>query len=303
MAGNDVISWYLDQIGRVPLLTPEQEISLGRQVMAMQELDGIEDLTPEQKRVKRTGERAYKKMFASNLRLVITIARKFKNLTKSLAFEDLISAGNFGLDTAVRKFDPTRGYRFSTYAYWWIRQSIHREMQQTDLSIRLPIHQSERVSKVRRFTREFQQEHFRTPTKAEICDHFQMPRKELDHLLVMASGCVSLQSKATTSDGASEIIDLIPDSKSQEEVLEAMEVESQLHDLKPIIQEKLRPKEQEVIQLRFFTPWTAENARALDGMTLTAISKQMGVSREAVRQVEARAIGRLRRHMGYRRAG
>jgi len=291
---SDHVSWYLNQIGRVPLLTAEQEIQLGRQIQAMQELNGIEDLTPEQKRVKRCGERAYKKMFESNLRLVVNLAKKYKNLAKSLAFEDLISAGNFGLDSAVRKFDHSRGYKFSTYAYWWIRQSIHREMQQADSAIRLPCHQSERLSKIRRFTRDFQQANFRVPTKEEICSEFNMEHKELEHLLVVASGCVSLQAKANAGEGASEILDLIPDSRTEEEILENIEIQARLHSLPPIIHGHLTPRESEVIQLRFFTPSKKGAAKGLSGHTLQETGDRLGISRERVRQLESHAIRRMR---------
>ena len=302
MAG-DCITWYLDRIGRVPLLTPEQEISLGRAIVALNELEGVEDLNPEQKRIKRRGERAYKRMFESNLRLVIGLARKYRSFAGTLAFEDLISAGNFGLDAAVRKFDPARGYRFSTYAYWWIRQAVHREIQQTGLTIRLPIHQSERVSKVRRWTRDFQQEHLRTPTKDEICEQFKIPRNEIDHLLTMAAGCVSLQQKANNgAEDASEILDLIADKTSEEDVWESMEIESQLAQLKPIMQERLKPREQEVIQLRFFSQATTKNPNEPELMSMAEAGRKLGVSRERARQIEARALGRLRWAMVYKKA-
>jgi len=151
--GNDPISWYLSTIGRVPLLTPAEEIELGNQVQTMMglvERDESETFTPHEKKLIRVGRRSKERMMKANLRLVVSVAKKYQG--KGLELLDLIQEGSLGLERAVEKFDPTRGYKFSTYAFWWIRQSMTRAIACQSRTIRLPVHLSERLATVRKAT-------------------------------------------------------------------------------------------------------------------------------------------------------
>ncbi|MFZ9946830.1 MAG: sigma-70 family RNA polymerase sigma factor, partial [Vulcanococcus sp.] len=149
--GSDPISWYLSTIGRVPLLTPAEEIELGNQVQAMMRLTEEEPesgYTDQQKKTIRVGRRSKERMMKANLRLVVSVAKKYQG--KGLELLDLIQEGSLGLERAVEKFDPTRGYKFSTYAFWWIRQSMTRAIACQSRTIRLPVHLSERLTAIRK---------------------------------------------------------------------------------------------------------------------------------------------------------
>ena len=156
---NDPISWYLSNIGRVPLLTPAEEIELGNQVQKMMVLteDGqlnekIKEFTLQDKRIIKIGRRAKERMMKANLRLVVSVAKKYQG--KGLELLDLVQEGSLGLERAVEKFDPTRGNKFSTYAFWWIRQSMTRAIACQSRTIRLPVHLSERLASIRKVSRD-----------------------------------------------------------------------------------------------------------------------------------------------------
>jgi RNA polymerase nonessential primary-like sigma factor len=186
----DMVRTYLHEIGRVPLLTHEQEIVYGKQVQQMMALlDAKEALAQELDRdptdtewanrvslsetelhqVVRQGQRAKQKMIEANLRLVVAIAKKYQK--RNLEFLDLIQEGTLGLERGVEKFDPMRGYKFSTYAYWWIRQAITRAIAQQARTIRLPIHITEKLNKIKKVQRELTQELGHSPSPAEIAKH------------------------------------------------------------------------------------------------------------------------------------
>ena len=287
---SDAVTIYLEQIAKIPLLTASQEIILGRQVSAWMAIkDSEEELTKEQLRIKRCGLRAHRKMYEANLRLVVTLAKKYAGLCRNLELNDLIQEGNIGLMRAVDKFDYERGYKFSTYAYWWIRQSITRALNQQDSTIRMPTGHYELLYKIRTFCRSFEQINKRTATKAEICEEFRLTLESLDHMQNIAQGCVSL-NQSPMEDGGT-LIDRLPsDSPTDEEVLRRMSLETLLYDLKPIMEQKLSRKEQEVIQLRFF------NQEKPDGVPRTVIGKKWSCHAENVRQAERRAISKLARN-------
>ena len=287
---SDAVTLYLDRISRIPLLTATQELILGRQVAAWMAIkDSEEELTKEQLRIKRCGLRAHRKMYEANLRLVVTLAKKYSPLCKNLELNDLIQEGNIGLMRAVDKFDYERGYKFSTYAYWWIRQSITRALNQQDSTIRMPTGHYEMLYKIRTFCRNFQQIHERAATRAEICEEFRLTLESLDHMQNLAQGCMSL-NQAPLDDGSS-LIDLIPsDEPTDEEILRRMSLETLLYDLKPVMQAKLSEKEQEVIQLRFFSQEQPE------GVSRAAIGKKWSCHAENVRQAERRALLKLAMH-------
>ena len=177
--GNDPISWYLSNIGRVPLLTPAEEIELGNQVQKMMILteDGqlnekTNEFTPQDKRTIKIGRRAKERMMKANLRLVVSVAKKYQG--KGLELLDLVQEGSLGLERAVEKFDPTRGYKFSTYAFWWIRQSMTRAIACQSRTIRLPVHLSERLATIRKISRELAHKLGAMPSRIEIAEAMEI---------------------------------------------------------------------------------------------------------------------------------
>ena len=188
--GNDPISWYLASIGRVPLLTPAEEIELGNQVQTMMLLleKGEESFTIHEKKLVRVGRRSKERMMKANLRLVVSVAKKYQG--KGMELLDLIQEGSLGLERAVEKFDPTRGYKFSTYAFWWIRQSMTRAIACQSRTIRLPVHLSERLAIVRRVTMDLAHKLGAMPNRREIAEEMQIEVEELDGLLRQSSWVV-----------------------------------------------------------------------------------------------------------------
>ena len=283
--GSDPISWYLSTIGRVPLLTPAEEIELGNQVQAMMHLveEKREEYSPQENKIIRIGRRSKQRMMKANLRLVVSVAKKYQG--KGLELLDLIQEGSLGLERAVEKFDPTRGYKFSTYAFWWIRQSMTRAIACQSRTIRLPVHLSERLATIRKASLELAHKLGAMPSRQEIAEELNMPLEELDSLLRQALTTSSLDAPINAEEGRSFLGDLIADG-SAEEPLE--KVERCMH------QEQLgrwlghlTEQEREVLGLRF----------GLDGQerhTLAEIGRQLDVSRERVRQVELKALRKLR---------
>ena len=284
----DSLSWYLKEISRTPLLSAEQEIMLGRKIQAwmpLRELDW-DKLDKHQRRQYKTGERAFKHFYGANLKLVVMVATKFKHMAKTMEFMDLISEGNVGLARAVEKFDPERGYKFSTYAYWWIRQSINRGLSQQDRTIRMPTHAFEVLSKVRTFTRTFCHEHGRLPSREEICETLQIQRDILDGYLLHEAGCRSLDELANGTD-SSPLIELLSDPKQETDNYWELMQNHQIYELVNHSHNSLPPKEEEVIQLRFFN-------QSQKQPTLQGIGDQMGLSKETTRATLAKAMRRMK---------
>lgn len=272
----DSLGTYLHEIGRVPLLTTTQEIQLGRQIQAMQalEAEGRTDLSRDEQRIMRNGKRAMDKMIKSNLRLVVTIARKYHYVCQTLELADVISLGNIGLATAARKFRPELGYKFSTYAYWWIRQSITRGINNEDRLIRLPVHQFERIGKIRNLRMKHPGMTIdEAAAKLKISIHDLRPA-------LLAWTLASLDKEAvedgTTIGSTVSDVTQCPDDEllrttANEEVQMALSA--------------LKPEDRNVIEWRF----------GFKGqMALSEIGKRTGVCRERVRQREKRALLRLR---------
>ena len=199
----DSISWYLSEIGRRPLLTPDEEIELGNQVQKMMILteDGqlnekINDFTTQQKRTIKIGRRAKERMMKANLRLVVSVAKKYQG--KGLELLDLVQEGSLGLERAVEKFDPTRGYKFSTYAFWWIRQSMTRAIDCQSRTIRLPVHLSERLASIRKVSRDLAHKLGAMPSRIEIAEAMEIDVEELDSVLRQALSTSSLDAVSYT---------------------------------------------------------------------------------------------------------
>ena len=205
---SDPISWYLSSIGRVPLLTPAEEIELGNQVQTMMSLteDGqikeeSKEFNSHQKRLIRIGRRAKERMMKANLRLVVSVAKKYQG--KGLELLDLVQEGSLGLERAVEKFDPTRGYKFSTYAFWWIRQSMTRAIACQSRTIRLPVHLSERLATIRKVSLDLAHKLGAMPSRIEIAEAMEIELEELDSILRQALTTSSLDAPVNGDEGRS----------------------------------------------------------------------------------------------------
>jgi RNA polymerase primary sigma factor len=281
----DSIGWYLANIGRIPLLTPAEEIELSHHVQAAKLLLLIpaEQLTSQQRRLIRMGQRARDRMMAANLRLVVSVAKKYQN--QGLELLDLVQEGAIGLERAVDKFDPALGYKFSTYAYWWIRQGMTRAIDNSARTIRLPIHISEKLSKMRRISRELSHRLGRQPNRLEISQALGIPPQELEELLAQTAPCASLDAHARGEEDRSTLGELIadPENKDYSEAIDR-------HLLKERLVEwlsQLNEREQRILQLRF-------GLEGSEPLTLSQIGRLINVSRERVRQLETRALAKLR---------
>jgi RNA polymerase primary sigma factor len=283
--GSDSMTWYLASIGREPLLTPAEEIELGNQVQAMMALveEKNDDPSAHERKIIKIGRRAKERMMRANLRLVVSVAKKYQG--KGMELLDLVQEGSLGLERAVEKFDPTRGYKFSTYAFWWIRQSMTRAIACQSRTIRLPVHLSERLTTIRKVSLELAHKLGAMPSRQEIAEAINIPLEELDSLLRQSLTTSSLDAPVNADEGHSFLGDLIADG-SAEEPLEQVERGMHQAQLGHWLSH-LTDQEREVLSLRF----------GLDGQerhTLAEIGRQLDLSRERVRQVELKALRKLR---------
>ena len=281
----DSIGWYLGTIGRVPLLTAAEEIELAHHVQEGKQLQSVdpEQRTAQQNRRIRMGQRARDRMMAANLRLVVSVAKKYQN--QGLELLDLVQEGAIGLERAVDKFDPAMGYKFSTYAYWWIRQGMTRAIDNSARTIRLPIHISEKLSKMRRISRELSHRLGRQPNRLEIAHALGTTPEELEELLAQTAPCASLDAHARGEEDRSTLGELIADPASNEH-LDSMDRHLQKEHLGTWLAQ-LNDREQKILRLRF-------GLEGSEPLTLAEIGRQINVSRERVRQLEAKAILKLR---------
>jgi RNA polymerase primary sigma factor len=217
----DSIQAYLNEIGRYPLLTKAQEVSLGTQVQAWVSIGEKEEYTDEEKRIQKLGARAKAKFVNCNLRLVVNVARKYVRFCNSLDFMDLIQEGNLGLVRAIEKFDPTRGYAFSTYAYWWIRQSIQRSIQTNDCCIRLPIGIHESIHKIAKAVERLSKQLGREPTLNEIAEETDLKMKDVKSALEAPRTLISLDKVVNDQDHGSTIVEMIQDTKNSNSIEDA----------------------------------------------------------------------------------
>ena len=283
------IDYILSTAGKVPLLTAEEEILLGRRVQALMQL--LEDkpdgpYTPAEQRTLRLGKRAKERMVSANIRLVVHIAKKYAHRIQTLTLADLIQEGSIGLIRGVEKFDPERGYKFSTFGYWWVRQGISRAITRDDRVIRLPINAIEALNKLRGFVPAFVQEHGRQPSYAECAEHCAIAEDTMREYIKHSSPATSLDQRANGNDNASMMIDLI--AAEAEDPL-ADDFWAVRHYLKPVMA-NLPPEQQEVIQLRFFSqPDTLTSYQLM--------AEKLGLSRQAVQQRQERALKAMRMRM------
>ena len=306
----DLVRSYLRDIGRVPLLTHEQEITLGRQVQELVAIEELEQelemrsggskpdpeqlakaaqLTPQQlKKRLRSGQRAKERMVAANLRLVVSVAKKYTK--RNMELLDLIQEGTIGLVRGVEKFDPTRGYKFSTYAYWWIRQGITRAIAEKSRTIRLPIHITETLNKLKKGQRELSQELGRTPTVTELAEFVELPEEEVKDLLCRARQPVSLETKVGDGDDT-ELLDLLAAEGTQPE--ELVDGECLRSDMQCLL-EQLPDLQCRVLKMRYGIP-CADVPEPDEPMSLTGIGRILGMSRDRVRNLERDGLAGLRR--------
>jgi len=304
----DLVRAYLHEIGRVPLLTDEQEIILGKQVQQMMRLLDIQEklmgeldrsptehewaaaaqLSVEDLRQQlRVGDRAKKKMIEANLRLVVSIAKKYQK--RNLELLDLIQEGSLGLERGVEKFDPMMGYKFSTYAYWWIRQAITRAIAQQSRAIRLPIHITEKLNKVKRVQRELTQKLGRSPKLSEVAAELELEPAQVREFMLISRQPVSLELRVGDNQDT-ELQDLLEDEGDLPEDYASRE--ALRLDLQALLAE-LTPQQRDVITLRF----GLEDGREL---SLAKVGDRLNISRERVRQLEHQALKQLRRRTDVR---
>ncbi|MGB7377859.1 MAG: RpoD/SigA family RNA polymerase sigma factor, partial [Rivularia sp. (in: cyanobacteria)] len=300
-SSKDIVGSYFQDIIRIPLLTAEEEIHLAKKVQQRMSLLAIkEELSKKLQRQPTLeewsdqtqlsnselleqidrGQQAKQKMIAANLRLVVTIAKKYQK--RNLDFLDLIQEGTLGLERAVDKFQPALGYKFSTYAYWWIRQGITRAISQQSRTIRLPIHITEKLNKIKKVQRELSQKFGRNPSVTEIAEVMEVKPSQIRDYLSLARKPMSLDVRVGEEQNT-DLQDLLEDNSFSPEdyVLE----ESLNQTVKDLLS-KLSPQQQEILTLRY---------GLVDGkeLTLNQVSQRMGISRQRVLQLQRQALAFL----------
>ena len=287
---NDPVRMYLKEIGRVPLLTAQEEVSLAKRIeaglIAEEKLEKARDLSDddsfELRYTRRDGAQAKRHLVEANLRLVVSIAKRY--VGRGMAFLDLIQEGNLGLIRAVEKFDYSKGFKFSTYATWWIRQAITRAIADQARTIRIPVHMVETINKLVRIQRQLLQDLGREPTADEIAEQMELSPKKVREIQKISQEPVSLETPVGEEED-SNLGDFIEDADAPVPLERASfkllqeQLESVLHTLSD--------REKEVIRLRF---------GLVDGQprTLEDVGKKFGVTRERIRQIESKTLSKLR---------
>ncbi len=264
----DPVQMYLKEIGRVPFLTAQEEKDLA-------------------KKIEKGDEEAKKKLARANLRLVVSIAKKYVGRSPNLTLLDLIQEGNLGLFRAVEKFDWRRGYKFSTYATWWIRQAITRALADQARTIRIPVHMVETISKYTQAKRRLLQELGREPLPEEIAAEMGVEVQKVHHIMKISQDTVSLEAPVGDNEEDSILAEFVEDEKVIPPSLEA--ARTLLRERLKEILVDLTPREQKILAMRFGLE---------DGVThtLEEVGNEFGVTRERIRQIEAKALERIRQH-------
>ncbi len=260
---DDAMRMYLKEIGQTPLLSPEEELALAM-------------------RIREGDKEAKEQMTAANLRLVVSVARRYSGYGMQLL--DLVQEGNLGLMKAVERFDFTKGYKFSTYATWWIRQSITRAIADQNRTIRIPVHMVETINKIRRVSGRLQQELGHLPSEEEIAQELDMSPEKVYEILRIAQEPVSLETPIGEEEN-SRLGDFIP-AREQDDPAEAANLSLMQDQIRQILG-TLTPREKRVLELRY---GIADG----ESHTLEEVGKEFNVTRERIRQIEAKALRKLR---------
>ena len=295
----DSVRAYLRDIGRIPLLEHDEEILLGRKVQRLMEIKGIESemeadsqadlagilgITSKQLRQElREGEKAKEKMVTANLRLVVSVAKKYTK--RNMELLDIIQEGTIGLVRGVEKFDPGRGYKFSTYAYWWIRQGITRAIAEKSRAIRLPIHVTENLNKLKKAQRELSQLDGQMPDVFQLSERLELPVEEIKDLMCKARQPTSLEIKIGENRDTS-LMDLLEDETQLPDML--LEQSCIKEDIRELIG-NLPEMQGAVISMRY-----GIGEEILEPMSMTAIGQVLNMSRDRVRTLEQKAIKELK---------
>ena len=264
----DGVQMYLKEIGRIPLLTAEEERELAKQI-------------------EKGSQEARQRFIQANLRLVVSIAKRYVNRSPNLSILDLIQEGNIGLQRAVEKFDYRRGFKFSTYATWWIRQAITRALADQSRTIRIPVHMVETISKYTQAKRRLHQELGRDPMPEEIAIEMGMPVDRVHHIQKISQDVISLESPVGDSDEDSTLSEFIPDDRSP--TPSQIAAQTLLRNRIREVMNDLMPREQKILSMRFGLD---------DGITHTLEEEGSGcgVTRERIRQIEAKTLAKIRAH-------
>ena len=264
---DDSVKIYLQQIGKIPLLSHEEEIKIAKLIQ------------------EKNDEIAKNKLVNANLRLVVSIAKKY--IGRGLTFLDLIQEGNVGLIKAAEKFDYSKGYKFSTYATWWIQQAITRGIADKSRTIRLPVHMIETLSKIKKATRELKSSLHRTPTKEEIAEKLDMSLSKLRYVIRAAQGTISLETPINQKEENAKIADVLIDEASISPDSQVTQ-DNLMSEVKDIL-DRLSQKERDILILRYGLDDNGQKK------TLEEIGTKYNISRERVRQIENRAICKLKK--------
>ena len=304
VASGDSVRAYLRDIGRIPLLEHDEEILLGRQVQRMMELEGTRDSCKSSDGVKLTdkelakelsvdykvirrelheGKKAKEKMVTANLRLVVSVAKKYTK--RNMELLDIIQEGTIGLVRGVEKFDPGRGYKFSTYAYWWIRQGITRAIAEKSRAIRLPIHITENLNRLKKAQRELSQLNGYMPDVFQLADRLELTVDEIKDLMCKARQPTSLEIKIGENRDTA-LIDLLEDETQLPEKL--LEIDCVKEDIRNLIS-NLPEMQAAVIGMRY-----GIGEEVLEPLSMTAIGQILNMSRDRVRTLENKALKALR---------
>src|SRR5919198_960871 len=293
------VALYFRDIRRYALLTPQEEIELAETREAgeaaaaeLRNLPPADARRPQLEPPADAGRAARRRLIECNLRLVVSVARKYAG--RGMPLLDLIQEGNIGLDRAVTKYDPRTGYRFSTYAYWWIRQAVSRALADQGRVIRLPVHVVERLTAIARVSRELEQNRGRRPTPAEVAEQLGIPQVQVEEALRASRATLSLEKPLgmdsdsddlTLGDALADDLALAPDALANRTLL--------VDELERVLQ-TLTPREQVVLKLRFGLGKGEADKETGPAYTLAEIGEELGMSRERVRQIEAEALAKLR---------